>query len=285
MNRFSRLSNLTFCGSNSYPKQGTNVCLIRYSIYSTLKTLPIADQLTFDFVGLWEFESISLCHLNSQVFCSSDGFWHEWCERRALRDRMEHLEDVAMVGFPSQMLTSPKIRRETNKRQVPSERIYTFRVLFGFYFRRNWTCLVCFCVCMNAFWKQWKIGIKLFPIFICWYRSFSEPEQKTSIWNHVTTCRDGIFRLFTLQPPLPATQGLHNSWIFIIFAARRDARSFWMFQKPPALRCLRKGKIAWWNAHRVSMYSIQTYYTDERFWIMRFWNYQVSSRHFKYQVS
>ena len=74
LNRFSRLSNLTFCGSNSYPKQGTNVCLIRYSIYSTLKTLPIADQLTFDFVGLWEFESISLCHLNSQVFCSSDGF-------------------------------------------------------------------------------------------------------------------------------------------------------------------------------------------------------------------
>ena len=26
---------------------------------------------------------------------------------------MEQLEDVAMVGFPSQMLTSPKIRRET----------------------------------------------------------------------------------------------------------------------------------------------------------------------------
>ena len=35
----------------------------------------------------------------------------------------------------------------------------------------------------------------------------------------------------------------------------------------------------------VSMYSIQTYHTDERFWIMRFWNYQVSSRYFKYQAS
>ena len=43
------------------------------------------------------------------------------------------------------------------KRQVPSERIYTCRVLFGFYFRRNWTCLFCFFVCMNAFWTQWKL--------------------------------------------------------------------------------------------------------------------------------
>ena len=45
LNRFSRLSNLTFCGSNSYPKHGTNVCLIRYSIYSTLKTLPIVEEV------------------------------------------------------------------------------------------------------------------------------------------------------------------------------------------------------------------------------------------------
>ena len=153
---------------------------------------------------------------------------------------MEQLEDVAMVGFPSRMLTSPKIRRETKQRQVSSERILHISCVFWVYFRRHWTYLFCFFCMHECFLKTMKIGIKLFPIFICWYRSFSEPEQKTSIWNHVTTCRDGIFRLFTLQPPLPAqTQGLHNSWIFIIFAARRDARSFWMFQKPPALRGLR----------------------------------------------
>ena len=47
------LSNPTFCGSNSYPKQGTNVCLIRYSIYSTLKTLPIVEE-----VDLWFCRSL-----------------------------------------------------------------------------------------------------------------------------------------------------------------------------------------------------------------------------------
>ena len=155
------LSNLTFCVSNSYPKQGTNVCLIRCSIYSTSKTLPIVEEvdILIYFVGLWGiWKHFSLSPqfpgllffgwLLTRVMWAAGPAWSNGA-----------VGGCCHGGFPSRMLTSPKIRRETKnaKCQVNESTHLSFRVLFGFYFRRNWTYLFCFFVCMNAFWKQWKL--------------------------------------------------------------------------------------------------------------------------------
>ena len=182
LDRFSRLSNLTFCGSNSYPKQGTNVCLIRYSIYSTLKTLPMVEE-----VDLWFCRSLG--NLKAFLFvpsvprspvlrmafdtCDVSGGpcvieWSSW--------RM-----LPWWGFQVGCWHHP---RYEGKQKTPSAKWTNLRIsrVFWVYFR-----VIESAFCMHAcFLKTMKIQIKLFPIFICWYRSFSEPEQKTSIWNHVT---------------------------------------------------------------------------------------------------
>ena len=135
--------------------------------------------------------------------------------------------------------TSPKIRRATKNAKCQVNESTHFVCFLGFIFGILNVCILFFCM-HECFSKTTNIGIKAISHFYLLPSILLRTRTKDiNLESCNNMYRDGIFRLFTLQPPLPATHGLHNSWIFIIFAARRDARSFWMFQKPPALRCLR----------------------------------------------
>ena len=142
LNRFSRLSNPTFCVSNSYPKQGTNVCLIRYSIYSTLKTLPIVEE-----VDLWFCRSLG----NSKAFLFVPSVPRSPVLRMAF-DTSDVSGGPCVIewsswrmlpwwGFQVGCWTSPKIRRETKnaKSQVNES---THFVCFLGLFSGNWKCFL-----------------------------------------------------------------------------------------------------------------------------------------------
>ena len=120
--------------------------------------------------------------------------------------------------------------------------------------------------------ENWNEAISNFYLLISILLRTRTKDINLESCNTVTRCRDGMFRLFTLQPPLPATQGLHNSWIFRRFCSETRCQIILDVPKTPSPPLTEKLDrlmdctlcVFGWTIY-VSMYSMQTYHTDERF--------------------